>query len=108
LLRIIAGHDVGTNSIQGIEHRKGGTFEDDCFAAALADGQEQTAAFHIDAFPPQMQDFAQAAAGDEKPPKRGRRERVDPRGSIASTRLDWKGASTGRFVIRWVVMAPRC
>ena len=34
--------------------------------AALAIGQEQTAAFEIDVFPSQIEDFPQAAAGEEE------------------------------------------
>ena len=77
LLRIVAGHHVRADPLQLVQHRKGRGVEDDGLPAALAVGQEQTAALKIDVLPPQVQDFPQAAAGEEQaaeapPPRTGR------------------------------------
>jgi hypothetical protein len=66
LLRVIAGHHIGAESLQRVQHREGRRIEYDCFPAALAVRQEQTAALNIDMLPTQMQDFAQAAAGKQQ------------------------------------------
>ena len=66
LFRIIAGHRVWTQPLQPVQYRKPRSIQDNGLSAALAVGQEKAAAFKIDVLPPQVQDFPQAAAGEEK------------------------------------------
>ena len=66
LFRIVAGHHVRADPLQRVQHREGRGIEDDGLSAALAVGQEQTAALQIDMLPPQVQDFPQAAAGEQQ------------------------------------------
>jgi hypothetical protein len=52
LLRINARHHVRADTLQSVQHREGRSIEDHSLAAALAVGQEETAALHIDMLPP--------------------------------------------------------
>lgn len=73
LRRIITRHHVGAQSLQYVEHRKGRGIQDDRLPAALAVREEEAAALEIDMLPAQVQDFPQAAAGEEKQAERCRR-----------------------------------
>ena len=75
--RIVAGHHVGPDPLQRIQHGKGRGVEDDSLPAALAVGQEQTATFQVDVLPFQVQDFPEAAASEQKQAERCRRRRCD-------------------------------
>jgi hypothetical protein len=82
LFRIVAGHHVWSDALKCIEHRERRGVEDDGLPAALAVRQEQTAALNIYVLPPQVQDFPQAAASEEKEPQCSRRRRRDLGGPL--------------------------
>src|SRR5262249_20564024 len=52
LLRITARYHLRADTLQPVQHGKGRSIEDHSLAAALAVGQEKTAALHIDMLPP--------------------------------------------------------